>query len=89
MKILCLAFLKKTKHYKNLYGGKVEFVKIDIKTKCDFVGCKNLASLAYLVPNDKKKKMCFCDDCAKEMYLAFAKTVTPKAPKTPFKKTYK
>ncbi|MBO7526953.1 MAG: hypothetical protein J6T74_03540 [Clostridia bacterium] len=63
----------------------MELSIIEIKTKCDFVGCKNLAKVAFIYPLDKKKKMNFCEECIKEIYECYAKTITPKALQTPFK----
>ena len=54
--------------------------------KCDFIGCKNLAKVAFIDSNDKKKKMCYCEECIKQIYETYAKTVTPKAIEAPFKK---
>lgn len=64
----------------------MELIKVDIKTKCDFVGCKNLANVAFIDENDKKKKMCFCNECAKNVYQTYAKQVTPRAIESPFRK---
>ena len=63
----------------------MELQTIEIKTKCDFVGCKNLAKVAFIYPFDKKKKMNFCEQCIKEIYECYAKTTTPKAIEAPFK----
>lgn len=60
--------------------------KINMKTKCDFVGCKNLATVAFFDENDKKKKMCFCDDCISELYTTYAKSIIPKCIEAPFKR---
>lgn len=59
------------------------------KTKCDFSGCKNLANFTILNINDSKNKMCFCDNCLKVIYEAYAQVVIPKAVEAPFKKQKK
>lgn len=58
---------------------------INIKTKCDFVGCKNLATIVFFDSEDKKKKMNFCNHCVQSIYDAYAKTITPKGIEAPFK----
>ena len=64
----------------------MELNYVNIKTKCDFVGCKNLATVAFFEPCDSKKKMNFCNDCIKAIYAEYAKTIIPKGIETPFKK---
>ena len=63
--------------------------KLTQKIKCDYAGCKNMAEIMILSETDAKKKMCFCQDCLKSMYDAYAKSVTPKAVEAPFKKQKK
>ena len=65
------------------------YTNITQKTKCDFSGCKNLASVMISHNSDLKKRMCFCDECIDSLYKACAKTITPKAIEAPFKKQKK
>ena len=64
----------------------MELQNIEIKTKCDFIGCKNLAKVAFIEKSDRKKKMSFCEECIKQIYDCYARAVTPKAIEAPFKK---
>jgi len=64
----------------------MEIEKLNIKTKCDFVGCKNLATVAFFEKIDSRKKMNFCDGCINSIYTAFAKTIIPKGIEAPFKR---
>lgn len=64
----------------------MKFEKLNIRTKCDFVGCKNLATVAFFETNDTKKKICFCDKCISGIYDEYAKTVIPKSVEAPFKR---
>ena len=65
---------------------KLELEKLNIKTKCDFTGCKNLANVAFFESNDNKKKMCFCENCINSIYSCYAKTIIPKGIETPYKR---
>ena len=71
---------------KKLMEAKLELEKLNIKTKCDFVGCKNLATIAFFEILDKRKKMSFCDECIKNIYNTYAKTIIPKSIEAPFKR---
>ena len=55
------------------------------KTKCDFVGCNNIASYSLSTKGILKRELCFCEDCLKDMYEAIGKTQIPKPVKSHFK----
>lgn len=59
------------------------------KTKCDFVGCKNMAEIIIQSQTDLKKKMCFCRECLEALYKAYAKNTTPSGIEAPFKRQKK
>ena len=54
-------------------------------TKCDFVGCNNLAKYSFSTKGIIRRDLCFCEECLKGMYQAIAKLQTPKGVKSPFK----
>ena len=53
-------------------------------TKCDFLGCNNLAKYCFSTKT-LRRNLCFCEECLKGMYEAIAKMQTPKGIKSPFK----
>ena len=55
------------------------------KTKCDFVGCNNLASYSLSTKGILKRELCFCENCLMEMYETIGKLKVPKGVKSPFK----
>ena len=55
------------------------------KTKCDFVGCNNLASYSLSTKGILRRELCFCENCLMEMYEAIGKEKVPKGIKSPFK----
>lgn len=59
--------------------------EIRIKTKCDFIGCKNFANVSFFDLNDKRKKLNLCNDCVYSIYGAYARTIVPKGIESPFK----
>lgn len=58
-----------------------------IKTKCDILGCKNLAE--YCVLNDKKIALNLCKNCTEKLHNALSKVLIPKPVTPPFKKQKK
>ncbi len=54
-------------------------------TKCDFIGCQNLADYSFSTKGIIRKELSFCDDCLKGMYEEIAKLQVPKATNSPFK----
>ena len=63
--------------------------KTQFKTKCDFLGCKNLADNTICDNDDLNKKLNLCEKCLQEIYSSVAKTITPKSIDAPFKKPKK
>ena len=61
----------------------------NLKTKCDFYGCKNLAEIIISSEFDSKRKICFCKDCLNGIYQIYAKSIIPKSIDAPFKKQKK
>lgn len=58
----------------------MELVKLEKRLKCDIGGCKNYAT--YSVRHERgnfSNHLNLCEDCLKEMYSLFAKTVVPEA----------
>ena len=55
------------------------------KTKCDFVGCNNIASYSLSTKGLIKRELCFCEKCLNEMYEEIGKIKIPKGTKSPFK----
>lgn len=53
-------------------------------TKCDFLGCNNVAKYSFTT-KAFKRNLCFCEECLKGMYEAIAKLQVPKGIKSPFK----
>ena len=60
-------------------------VKVMYKAKCDFDGCKNLATTIICDEIDTNKKLAFCDECLLAIYSCVAKTIVPKGTTAPFK----
>ena len=58
---------------------------VRIKTKCDFTGCRNIASISFCDTDDKKKKINLCDECVRSIYCTYAKSIVPKSIEAPFK----
>lgn len=54
-------------------------------TKCDFVGCKNLADYQFSTKGILKRELAFCESCLQEMYLEISKMQIPKPVEAPFK----
>lgn len=54
-------------------------------TKCDFVGCSNLADYQLSTKGLLKRELAFCEKCLREMYVEIAKLQVPKAVEAPFK----
>ena len=59
--------------------------EVNTKTKCDFVGCNNLAEYSFSTKGLLKHELCFCEDCLKGMYEAIGQVQIPKGTKSPFK----
>ncbi len=57
------------------------------KTKCDILGCKNLAD--YQILNNGKSTLNTCKNCTKNLYDALGKIFIPKPVTPPFKKQKK
>ena len=55
------------------------------KTKCDFVGCNNIATYSLSTKGILKRELCFCEECLTQMYEAIGKTIIPKGTNSPFK----
>lgn len=59
----------------------MEIKKQQLKLKCDIPGCRNLSE--FIIQNKNifgSSKICFCDNCFKEIYEFYAKIITPKSP---------
>ena len=54
-------------------------------TKCEFVGCNNLADYQFSTKGFLKRELAFCETCLKEMYVEIDKLQVPKAVESPFK----
>ena len=54
-------------------------------TKCDFIGCNNLAKYTFSTKGVFKRNLCFCEECLEGMYNAIGKMKTPKGLSSPFK----
>ena len=55
------------------------------KSKCDFMGCNNLAKYSLSTKGRIKRELCFCEDCLMSIYEEVAKMKVPKGTKSPFK----
>lgn len=55
------------------------------KVKCDFMGCKNVASHTLVKNKILRKDISFCDECLGEIYDCISKIRVPKALKSRFK----
>lgn len=55
------------------------------KTKCDFVGCNNIAAYSLSTKGILKRELCFCQECLNAMYEAIGNVIVPKGTKSPFK----
>ena len=62
--------------------------KIEIKTKCDFTGCKKLAEYRFC-GEQAEKSMSFCSECIKELQKCISSKFAPATVDPPFKKTKK
>lgn len=63
----------------------MKIVKVVYKAKCDFPGCKNLATSSICDEMDCNKKLGLCEECLNQIYQSVAKTIIPKGIKAPFK----
>lgn len=54
-------------------------------TKCDFLGCNNLADYAFSTKGVLKRELAFCEDCLKGMYEEIGKLQVPKGTTSHFK----
>lgn len=54
-------------------------------TKCDFLGCNNLADYCFSTKGVLRRELAFCKDCLKGMYEEIGKIQVPKATNSPFK----
>ena len=55
------------------------------KVKCDFSGCRNIASFSLVKSGLIKHDICLCKDCLDEIYNCVAKRKVPKSIESPFK----
>ncbi len=67
----------------------MKIIKIAYKTKCDFPGCKNLATCTISDEVDLGKKLGLCDECLNSIYESVAKSLIPKSIDAPFKRQKK
>ncbi len=65
----------------------MEIKKCLVKTKCDILGCKNLAD--YCILNNGKNTLNLCKNCTNEIYDTLGKILIPKPVIPPFKKQKK
>ena len=63
----------------------MEIEKCKHLTKCDFIGCNNLASYSFSTKGLIRRNLCFCEECLKGIYHAIGKIQTPKGMASPFK----
>lgn len=59
----------------------MEIKKQPLKLKCDMPGCKNLSM--FVMENKTffgNSKVCFCEECFKNIHAFYAKLTTPKSP---------
>ena len=54
-------------------------------TKCDFLGCNNLAKYSFSTKGIIRRDLSFCEECLRGMYEATGKLQTPKGVNSPFK----
>lgn len=54
-------------------------------TKCDFIGCDNLADYSFSTKGLIKRELSFCNECLKGMYQEIGKLQVPKGTNSPFK----
>lgn len=62
---------------------KVE--KCEHKVKCDFGGCRNLASYYLSTRGLFKNEFAFCEDCMRKLFEELSKIFVPKAVESHFK----
>lgn len=62
----------------------MQIEKCRVKTKCDMLGCKNLAEYNVLSASERNQ-LKLCDACAKELYIGLSKLMTPPSIPAPFK----
>ncbi len=63
----------------------MQIEKCNKQTKCDFLGCNNLADYAFSTKGILKRELAFCEECLKGMYDEMSKIITPKGTTSPFK----
>ena len=63
----------------------MEIYQCKHKVKCDFAGCKNLASYTLVKGGLLRRDICFCDECLNEIYDCVSRLKVPKAIESPFK----
>ena len=63
----------------------MQIEKCKKQTKCDFIGCNNLADYSFSTKGLIKRELAFCEDCLKGMYQEIAKLQVPKGTNSHFK----
>ena len=63
----------------------MEIYPCEHKVKCDFSGCKNLATYTLVKSRILRRDLSFCDECLCEIYQCISKVKAPKALKSHFK----
>lgn len=63
----------------------MQIEKVSRVTKCDFVGCSNLADYSFSTKGIIKRELAFCEDCLRGMYEEIGRLQVPKAVEAPFK----
>ena len=56
----------------------MEIYPCEHKIKCDFSGCKNLASFTLVKSKILRRDISLCDECLAEIYECISKVKAPK-----------
>lgn len=68
----------------------MKLAKLNVKVRCDFGLCKNLASYEFYEQGVlSRRKIYLCEDCAKQLFELLSKEFVPKSPVNLVKKAVK
>lgn len=56
-----------------------------VKAKCDFYGCNNMAKYSFSTKGIFKNELVFCQDCLDQMFECLCAMKVPKGRKSPFR----